>query len=135
MSAQKGKELLLQVDDGAGGYETIGGFTSNTFTINGNAVDATTKDSAGFKEMLDGGGLVSITTSGNGIFVSGDGYATVHGAVLAGAHLDCRVVMPGFMNYTGPFIVTSLGVSGGTEDAVTYDIDLTSAGPITATPV
>lgn len=135
MSAQKGKELLLQVDDGASGYETIGGFTSNEFSINGNAVDATTKDSAGFKEMLDGGGLVSIRTGGNGIFVSGDGYATVHDAVLAGTHLDCRIVMPGFMNYTGPFIVTTLSVSGGTEDAITYDISLDSAGPITATPV
>lgn len=135
MSAQKGKELLLQVDDGAGGYETVGGFTSNEFTINGQAIDATTKDSIGFKESLDGGGLVNISTGGNGIFVSGDGYTTVHDAVLAGTHLNCRIIMPGFMHYTGPFIVTSLGVSGSTEDAVTYNINLESAGSITATPI
>lgn len=135
MSAQKGKELLLQVDDGASGYVTVGGFTSNEFTMDGQAIDATTKDSVGFKESLDGGGLVTIRTGGSGVFVSGDGYATVHAAVLAGTHLDCRVVMPGFMNYTGPFIVTSLGINGGTEDAITYNISLESAGPITATPV
>jgi len=69
MSAQKGKELLLQVDDGAGGYATVGGFKTNNFSIDGQAIDVTTKDSNGFKEYLDGGINVSIITDATGVFM------------------------------------------------------------------
>ncbi len=132
MPVQKGKEFLLQVDDGAGGYATVGGFTSNSFTINGSPIDITSKDSAGFRESLDGGANISIETSGSGVFVGDPEFTSVHTAALAGSHLDARVTVPGFMTYTGPFIVSSLGFTGETEGAVTYDIQLQSAGSITA---
>jgi TP901-1 family phage major tail protein len=135
MSAQKGKELLLQVNNGSGTYETVGGFTSNDFDINGQAVDITNKDSAGFKEALSGGGIVSINTSASGVFMNDESFERVHDAALANTHLDCRICVPNFMAYTGPFIVTSLGMNGATEDAVQYSISLESAGAITATPL
>lgn len=132
MPAQTGKEFLLQVDDGAGGYTTVGGFTSNSFTINGNPVDITNKDSNGFRESLSGGANIAIETSGNGVFMGGPEFDSVHAAVMAGTHLDAKVTIPGMMTYTGPFIVSSLGFTGDTEGAVNYDISLQSAGQITA---
>ncbi len=135
MPAQKGQELLLQVSDGASGYETIGGFTSNTFSINGSAVDVTTKDSGGFRAAMDGGSIVSIDTSANGVFMDDQAFERVHAAALSGAHLDARITIPDFMVYTGPFIVTSLSLSGETEGAVSYDINLESAGVITTLPI
>jgi TP901-1 family phage major tail protein len=130
MSAQKGKELLLQVNDGNGTYETVGGFKSNNIDINGQAVDITNKDSGGFKESLDGGGTVSLSTTASGVFLDDASFARVHDAALNNAHLDCRITVPDFMIYTGPFMVTTLGLDGGTEDAVSYNINLESAGPI-----
>lgn len=130
MPAQNGRELLLQVDDGAGGYATIGGFTSNDFTINGAPIDVTSKDSAGFKQSLDGGANISISTTANGIFMDDAAFETVHTAALSGSHLQARITVPDFMTYTGPFVVTSLGLSGGIEDAVAYNMSLESAGQI-----
>ena len=135
MSVQKGKELLLQVDDGLGGYATVGGFTSNTFNISGQSVDVTNKDSAGFRESLSGGSTVSIDTSANGVFMDDTQFERVHTAALAGTHLDARITIPDFMTYTGPFIVTSLSMSGETDGAVTYDINLESAGLITTAAI
>jgi len=128
MSAQKGKELLLQVNDGTGTYKTVGGFKTNNFTVNGNKVDVTTKDSNGFKEYLDGGINVSISTSASGVFMGDDEFETIHAAALAGTHLDCKITIPGFMTYTGPFVVSSLTMAGDDETAVTYDMDVESAG-------
>lgn len=135
MSAQKGRELLLQVDDGAGGYATVGGFTSNTFSINGRPIDVTSKDSGGFRAALDGGAIVSIDTDAGGIFLDDAQFERVHAAALAGTHLDARITMPDFMTYTGPFVVTSLALTGETEGAVTYNVKLESAGPITTAAI
>lgn len=135
MSAQKGKELLLAVNDGTGTYETVGGFISNDFDINGQAVDITSKDSGGFKHALDGGGIVSISTSASGVFMDDESFERVHAAALSNGHLDCRITLPDFMTYTGPFIVTSLSLSGGIEDAVQYNISLESAGTITTATI
>ncbi len=130
MSAQKGKELLLQVDDGAGGYATVGGFKTNNFSIDGQAIDVTTKDSNGFKEYLDGGINVSINTDATGVFMDDAQFERVHAAALAGSHLDARITVPDFMTYTGPFVVKSLSMDGQDNEAVTYNIGLESAGAV-----
>lgn len=135
MSAQKGKELLLQVNDGTGTYETVGGFTSNSFDIGGQAVDITNKDSGVFKEALSGAGLVTISTSASGVFMDDASFERVHAAAIANTHLDCRITLPDFMTYTGPFIVSTLGISGEMEGAVTYSINLDSAGTITTAAI
>lgn len=132
MPAQKGRELLLQVDDGAGSYVTVGGFKSNSFSINGNAVDITNKDSGGFRASLDGGATISIDTEASGVFMDDAQFEKVHTAAISGTHLDARVTIPDFMTYTGPFTVPSLQLSGDTEGAITYNIRLASAGQITA---
>ncbi len=132
MPAQIGREFLLEVDDGAGGYTTVGGFTTNSFTINGSPTDITNKDSDGFRESLNGGANIAIDTGGNGVFMGGPEFDIVHTAAMEGTHLDAKVTIPGMMTYTGPFIVNSLGFTGDTEGAVNYDISLQSAGPITA---
>lgn len=135
MSAQKGKELLLQVNDGTGTYETVGGFQSNNIDINGQAVDITNKDSGGFKESLSGGGTVSLSTTASGVFLDDESFALVHDAALNNTHLDCKITVPDFMTYTGPFMVTTLGLEGSTEGAVSYNISLESAGAIVTAAV
>ncbi|NVJ71376.1 MAG: phage major tail protein, TP901-1 family [Alphaproteobacteria bacterium] len=130
MAAQQGKELLLKIHDGTD-YQLIGGFTSNNFTINGETVDVTTKDSAGFKEYLDGAGVRFISTTGEGVFMNDAAFGVAHGYVLAGTHPDCQLIVPGFGTYTGRFAIKSLQMTGTQEGAVTYSFDLESAGVIT----
>jgi len=130
MVAQQGKELLLKIHDGID-YQLIGGFQSNEFTINGQSVDVTTKDSAGFREFLDGAGVRSLTTGGNGVFMNDTAFGIAHGHVMAGTHPDCQIVVPGLGTYTGKFAITSLSMTGTHDTEVTYTFSLESAGPIT----
>lgn len=132
MAAQKGREFILQVHDGSA-YQTIGGFRSNSFTINGENIDVTNKGSGGYRELMQGGGIVSLSTSGSGVFLDDDTFAIVHNKILAQEHADCQLIVPDFMTYTGNFAISSLEMSGEHNGEVTYSISLESAGAITAT--
>jgi len=129
MAAQKGKDLLLKINDGLV-YQIVGGFKSNDITINGESVDVTTKDNAGFKELLDGAGVRSLSVSGDGVFMNDVMFGLAHGHVLAGTHPDCEITVPGLGTYTGKFAIASLQMSGSFDGEVTYNISLDSAGPI-----
>ncbi len=135
MAAQKGRELLIQIHDGSGdfndeNYVVVGGFKSNGFSIDGEAIDVTNKDSQGFKEALAGAGNISISLTGNGIFVDDESFRRVHEHMVSQTHPQCRVIVPEFARYTGPFAIKSLSMTGNDSEAVTYDISLDSAGVI-----
>ena len=71
MAAQKGKLVLLKADTAGGSpqvYTTIAGLRTNTWTVNGEDVDVTTKDDNGWQQRLSGAGVRSISISANGIF-------------------------------------------------------------------
>ncbi len=87
MAAQKGKLLLLKADTGTGGspqvYTTIAGLRSNTWTINGEDVDVTTKDDNGWQQKLSGAGVRSLAISVNGVFQDSAVEETVRGWAFA----------------------------------------------------
>ena len=128
-TAYAGKDMILKMDI-SGTKETIGGFRSNGFTINGETIDVTNKGSNGRRELLDGGGIKSMSVSGSGIFTD-DGYISdVQTAVLDGTLQDCDLVVPGFGTYSAQFAITSLEMSGEHNGEVTYSISLESSGDI-----
>jgi len=140
MAAQQGRDLLLKIHDGSaplpgGAYLAVGGFTSNDFSINGETIDITNKDSGGFKELLEGGGNVSLSISGDGVFLDDESFKRVHDHMLAQTHPECQVIVPDFAEYTGKFAITSLSLTGGNNQAVTYRISLDSAGAIAVSAI
>ncbi|PCI59459.1 MAG: phage major tail protein, TP901-1 family [Kordiimonadales bacterium] len=140
MAAQSGRDLLLKVHDGSGlfddaNYVVVGGFTSNNINITAQSVDITNKDSNGFSEMLESAGNISISAGGDGVFVDDASFQRVHDHVLAQTHPDCKLVLPGFAEYTGKFHISSLNITGNDNQAITYAITLESAGVVTVTPL
>ncbi len=133
MAAQNGRELLLQIDSGSG-YVNIGGFQSNSITINGEPVEITSKDSEGFKEYLPGAGLRSLSLSGDGVFVSDAAFLKAHDHMEQRTLADCKIILPGLGDYTGNFAIMSIDMSGSHNEAVTYSISLESSGTFTFTP-
>ena len=69
MTAQKGKDLLLKLDErGAGAFETVAGLRSHTLAFNAETVDVTHVESAGrWRELLQGAGAKSASIRGAGI--------------------------------------------------------------------
>ena len=66
MVAQKGSLFLLKVGDGGGPevFTTVGGLRTTSFNINNGTVDVTNKDSSGMRELLAGGGIQTMSLSG-----------------------------------------------------------------------
>ena len=138
MTAQLGKELLLKIHDGSAAFEDenfilVGGFTSNDMKITNTSKDITSKDSGGFKEMLEGSGVRSFASSADGVFMSDAAFALCHGHMLAATHPECRIIVPGHGTYGGKFAINSLSLTGTDEGEVVYNLTFESAGPITFT--
>ena len=131
MGAQKGKDLLLKLDDGTGAVVTVAGLRTRSLTLGADTVDVTNADSAGqWRELLDGGGIRHAAVSGAGVFKDAESDARVQAAFFAGAVRDWQVVVPDFGTISGPFQVTSLEYAGDHQGEVTFNLALASAGAL-----
>jgi len=138
MAAKSGRDLLVKIHDGSANFDdanyvVVGGFKSNGFDINGEAVDITSKDSAGFKELLAGAGNLSLSVKGSGVFVDDASFKRVHDHMMAQTHPLCRIEVVGFATYEGDFAISSLSMTGDDGDAISYDVSFDSAGAVTVT--
>jgi TP901-1 family phage major tail protein len=134
MAAQKGKDLLIKIDDGAGGFTTVAGLRSNRLAFNAESVDITDADSAGrWRELLDGAGVRRASVSGRGLFKDAASDTLMRQTFFDGAVKDFQVVIPAFGTVAGPFQITSLEFSGDHDGELTYDLALESAGAMTFT--
>ena len=134
MTAQRGKDLLLKVDDGTGTYQTIAGIRTHTFTVNAAAVDVTSSESAGqWRELLNGGGGQHAKLSAAGIFKDQTTDTLVRGYAWAGTIMNWQIVLPAFGTVQGPFQITSLEYAGKYDGEMSFTIALESAGALSFT--
>lgn len=130
MAAQKGKDLLLKVLDGAS-YVTVAGLRSRRLAFNAQAVDTTTADSAGrWRELLAGAGLKRANVTGAGVFKDAASDALVRAAFFEGTLKTWQVLIPDFGTVTGPFQISALEIGGDHDREVTFDLTLESAGEL-----
>lgn len=131
MAAQKGKDLLLKIDDGSGAFVTVAGLRSRQLRFNAETVDVTHAESAGrWRELLDGAGVKRASVSGSGLFRDAASDALIRQIFFDAAVRDFQVILPDFGVIEGPFQVTALEFAGNHNGEVTYDIALESAGAI-----
>lgn len=131
MVAQKGRDLLLKINNGAG-FATVAGLRSKRLSFNAQIVDATDADSAGrWRELLGGAGVQRAAISGSGIFKDQASDALVRSVFFAGTISDWQIVIPDFGTVSGPFQVAALDYSGAHDGEVLFEIALESAGALT----
>jgi TP901-1 family phage major tail protein len=136
MAAQKGKDLLIKIDDGTGTFVTIAGLRSRRFTLNTEAVDITHAESSGrWRELLAGAGVKRASISGAGVFKDGASDATVRQVFFDGLIRNWQIVVPDFGTIAGPFQISSLDYRGDHAGEVTFDLSLESAGALTFTAI
>jgi len=134
MGAQKGRDLLLKIGDGAGGFTTLAGLRARGITFNAETVDVTHAESVGrWRELLDGAGVKRASLSGAGIFRDEASDALARQAFFDGTVQPWQVVVPDFGTLEGPFQITSLEYRGDHSAEVTFDIALESAGALSFT--
>ncbi|UOM33831.1 phage major tail protein, TP901-1 family [Acuticoccus sp. I52.16.1] len=135
MGAQKGKDLLLKVDEtGAGSFVTVAGLRSKRISFGAEAVDVTDQESAGqWRELLDGAGMRRANLAGSGIFKDASSDTVVRTIFFNGSVRDWQVIVPDFGTVEGPFQVTALEYGGNHDGEIVYEIAMESAGQLTFT--
>ena len=131
MAAQKGKDLLLKIDSGSGGFVTVAGLRTKRLAFNSETVDITDADSAGrWRELLGGNGVHRASLGGTGIFKDASSDALIRTAFFAGSVVNWQLAIPDFGTVAGPFQIAALEYTGNHDGEVTFDIALESAGAI-----
>ena len=128
MPAEKGLSFLLKLAS-----TVIAGLRSTSFTINGQEVDVTTKDSSGWRELLAEAGITSMSITGSGVFQDNSNVATLRASCIAKTLSTYNLVFESGDDYTGSFQVTSVEQTGEHDGEVTYSVSLESSGVIAFT--
>jgi TP901-1 family phage major tail protein len=134
MTAQKGKDLLVKISDGAGGFTTVAGLRTRRLAFNAETVDITNAESANrWRELLGGAGVRRASISGRGLFTDAATDASMRQTFFDGSVLNYQIVIPSFGTVQGAFQLTNLEFAGEHNGEVTYDVALESAGEVTFT--
>ena len=114
------------------GSTVIAGVRSKGAAFNGEPVDVTSDDDAGFRTLLNDVGVESIDLSVEGVTKDND----LRSAALSGTSLmltDVNLEWPNGDTLSGNFFLSSLEETGPTQDAVTFSATLQSSGEWTYT--
>lgn len=131
MAAQRGKDLLLKVDDGTGTFLTLAGLRTRALSLNAQSVDVTHAESAGrWRELLDGAGVKHAVLTGAGIFKDANTDALARQLFFDGVIRNWQILLPDFGTMTGLFLITKLEYRGEHAGEMTFDITIESAGAL-----
>ncbi len=134
MAKYKGKELVLQAKTASGPdvFTTVSAMRTTSMTINNETVDVTDKDGAGWRELLEGAGVQSMSVKCAGIISNAAGYDFMLEAVMSNSIENFKLVS-GTGAFAGDFQVASAELGGEYNKEQTYSFSLESAGTIAFT--
>ena len=134
MAVEKGSAFLLKVGNGAATpvYATVAGLRTTQMSVNGEAIVVTTKDSGGWRQLLSGAGIRSVSVSGAGVFTGSAAEARIKASALAGMIDDYRLSFESGDSMTGRFLVTRLDYAGDFNGERSYTLSLESSGAVVA---
>ena len=132
MTAENGSAFLLKVGDGAETpvYSTVAGLRTTQLSINGEAVVITNKSSGGWRELLSGAGVRSVSVSGGGVFTGSAAEARLKNNALAGLVDDYELSFESGERLQGRFLLTRLDYAGDFNGERSYTLALESSGAV-----
>lgn len=132
MAVERGSAFLLKVGDGAAtpAFATVAGLRTTQLSVNGEAAVVTSKDSGGWRQLLSGAGVRSVSVSGAGVFTGSAAETRIKGNALAGTLDDYRLSFESGDSMTGRFLVTRLDYAGDFNGERSYTLSLESSGPV-----
>jgi len=134
MAAERGSAFLLKL--GSGGptptYATVAGLKTTQLSINGDAVAITNKDSGGWRELLSGAGVRSVSVAASGIFTGGAAEVQLKGLALSGGIAPYELSFESGERMQGSFVVSRLEYAGDFNGERNYTLALESSGEVVA---
>ena len=134
MAAERGSAFLLKIGDGSAtpAYATVAGLKTTQLSINGDAVVITNKGSGGWRELLSGAGVRSVSVAASGIFTGSEAETQVKTLALSGALQSYQLSFESGEQMQGAFLVTRLEYAGDFNGERNYTIALESSGEVSA---
>ena len=111
-------------------FATVAGLRTTQLSVNGEAVVVTSKDSGGWRQLLSGAGVRSVSVSGAGVFTGSAAETRVKASALSGVLDDYRLSFESGDSMTGRFLVTRLDYAGDFNGERSYTLSLESSGPV-----
>jgi TP901-1 family phage major tail protein len=133
MTAQKGSAFLLKISDGAAptpAYQTVAGLRTTQMSVTGDTVVITSKESGGWRELLSGAGVRSVSVAAAGIFLGSAAEAQVRANALTGTLDDYELSFEDGEKLRGSFLIQRLDYSGDFNGERNYTLQLESSGPV-----
>lgn len=132
MAAQKGSAFLLKISDGAtpASYQTVAGLRTTQMSVTGDSVVITSKESGGWREMLSGAGVRSVSVSAAGIFLGSAAEARIRANALAGTLDDYELSFEAGEKLRGQFLIQRLDYAGDFNGERNYSMQLESSGEV-----
>lgn len=132
MTAQKGSAFLLKISGGGtpATYQTVAGLRTTQMSVTGDAVVVTSKDSGGWRELLSGAGVRSVSVSAAGIFLGSSAEAKVRANAMAGTLDDYELSFEDGEKLRGKFLVQRLDYAGDFNGERNYTLQLESSGQV-----
>ena len=134
MAAERGSAFLLKISDGADTptYVTIAGLKTTQLSVSGDLVAITNKGSGGWRELLSGAGIRSVSVAASGIFTGSAAESQVKGLALNGALESYELSFESGDRMRGDFLVTRLEYAGDFNGERNYTVALESSGEVVA---
>ena len=132
MAAERGSAFLLKIGSGgeAQTFATVAGLKTTVLAVNGDLVAITNKDSGGWRELLSGAGVRSVSVSGSGIFTGSGAEARLRSLALAGDLADYELSFESGERMQGRFLVSRLEYAGDFNGERNYTLALESSGVV-----
>jgi len=132
MAAERGSAFLLKIGSGANptAYSTVAGLKTTQLSINGDAVAITHKGSGGWRELLSGAGIRSVSVSATGIFTGSSAEAQLRSLALDGVVAPYQLSFESGEAMIGQFLVTRLEYAGDFNGERNYSVALESSGAV-----
>ena len=132
MGVEKGSAFLLKIGDGGApaAYATVAGMRTTQLSVNGEAVNVTHKGSGGWRELLSGAGVRSVSVAASGIFTGSGAEAQVKALALSGALGSYELSFESGDRMRGDFLVTRLEYAGDFNGERNYTLALESSGEV-----
>lgn len=119
------------------GVVAINNLNECELTVDGETIDVTTKDSAGWAEFLPG--LKNWTMTGSGVldFAATEGPDEIYDDLVNGAIANVKfsTSVSGDSQFSGQGIYTNLGISAPQEDKVSFSFSIQGTGPLTRSTI
>lgn len=132
MAVEKGSAFLLKIGNGASPpvFATVAGMRTTQLAIAGDPVVVTNKGSGGWRELLSGAGVRSVSVAAAGVFTGSAAEARLKANALAGTIDDYELSFESGERLAGRFLVAKLDYAGDFNGERSYALALESSGQV-----